>query len=76
MLELPISFFKGMEHDLTPGSSEWISMNARKKSSGAAKDRTFGRRVRLPAPVAAIYRAVAELEALYPGRKFTPDGTL
>ena len=33
-------------------------------------------RVRLPAPVAAIYRAVAELEALYPGRKFTPDGHL
>lgn len=33
-------------------------------------------RVTLPAPVAAIYRAVAELEALYPGRKFTPDGHL
>lgn len=33
-------------------------------------------RVRLPAPVASIYRAVAELEALYPGRKFTPDGHL
>jgi len=29
--------------------------------------------VRLPAPVAAIYEAVAELEAMYP-RKFTPDG--
>lgn len=34
------------------------------------------RRVALPAPVAAIYRAVAELQALYPGRKFTPDGHL
>lgn len=33
-------------------------------------------RVALPAPVAAIYRAVAELEALHPGRKFTPDGHL
>jgi hypothetical protein len=33
------------------------------------------RRVRLPVPVAAIYRAVAELEAAYP-RKFTPDGHL
>ena len=33
-------------------------------------------RVQLPAPVAAIYRAVADLEALYPGRKFTPDGHL
>jgi hypothetical protein len=26
-------------------------------------------KVRLPAPVAAIYRAVEELEAAYPGRK-------
>jgi hypothetical protein len=32
------------------------------------------RRIKLPAPVAAIYRAVAELEATYPLRKFTPDG--
>ena len=31
-------------------------------------------RIKLPAPVAAIYRAVAELEATYPLRKFTPDG--
>jgi hypothetical protein len=34
------------------------------------------RKVRLPTPVAAIYRAVKELEATYPGRKFTPDGHL
>lgn len=34
------------------------------------------RRVRLPAPVAAIYRAVEELSAAYPDRKFTPDGHL
>jgi hypothetical protein len=34
------------------------------------------RRIKLPAPVAAIYRAVDELEATYPGRKFTPDGHL
>lgn len=34
------------------------------------------RTIPLPAPVAAIYRAVRELEALYPGRKFTPDGHL
>jgi hypothetical protein len=33
-------------------------------------------RVKLPAPVAAIYRAVEELERCYPGRKFTPDGHL
>jgi hypothetical protein len=32
--------------------------------------------INLPAPVADIYRAVAELERLYPGRKFTPDGHL
>ena len=32
--------------------------------------------IKLPAPVADIYRAVAELEKLYPDRKFTPDGHL
>jgi hypothetical protein len=31
-------------------------------------------KIRLPEPVARIYRATADLEALYPGRKFTPDG--
>ena len=34
------------------------------------------KRVPLPEPVAQIYRATAALEALYPGRKFTPDGHL
>ena len=34
------------------------------------------RRVPLPEPVARIYKAAAELETLYPGRKFTPDGHL
>src|SRR5436305_8161360 len=34
------------------------------------------RRVPLPEPVARIYKATAELETLYPGRKFTPDGHL
>ena len=33
-------------------------------------------RVKLPKQVAAIYTAVQELEAAYPGRKFTPDGHL
>lgn len=33
-------------------------------------------RLKLPAPVAAIYRAVEELSAAYPGRRFTPDGHL
>src|SRR5579872_2827307 len=32
--------------------------------------------VPLPEPVARIYKATAELEAAYPGRKFTPDGHL
>lgn len=36
----------------------------------------MNRRIALPSQVAAIYRAVDELEALYPGRKFTPDGHL
>jgi hypothetical protein len=34
------------------------------------------KRVPLPEPVANIYKATAALEALYPGRKFTPDGHL
>jgi hypothetical protein len=33
-------------------------------------------KVKLPKPVAAIYKAVEELEEAYPGRKFTPDGHL
>lgn len=33
-------------------------------------------RIKLPPSVAAIYRAVDELTASYPGRKFTPDGHL
>jgi len=33
-------------------------------------------RVKLPKQVTDIYRAVHELEAKYPGRKFTPDGHL
>jgi len=35
-----------------------------------------GRRIKLPAPAAAIYKAVRELETCYPERKFTPDGHL
>jgi hypothetical protein len=34
------------------------------------------KRVALPKAVAKIYEAVAELEASYPDRKFTPDGHL
>lgn len=33
-------------------------------------------RVKLPRPAADVYRAVEELSAAYPGRKFTPDGHL
>jgi len=36
----------------------------------------MSKRIKLPAAVATIYRAVAELEAEYPDRKFTPDGHL
>src|SRR6516162_9528949 len=32
--------------------------------------------IKLPTPVADIYRAVAELKRMYPGLKFTPDGHL
>jgi hypothetical protein len=38
--------------------------------------RGVNRRIKLPRPVADIYRAVAELERAYPGRHFTPDGHL
>jgi hypothetical protein len=41
-----------------------------------SKTGIVGQRIALPAPVAAIYAAVNELEARYPGRKFTPDGHL
>jgi hypothetical protein len=34
------------------------------------------KKIKLPAPVADIYRAVAELEERYRPRKFTPDGHL
>jgi hypothetical protein len=34
------------------------------------------KRIQLPPAVARIYEAVAELEARYPGRKFTLDGQL
>jgi len=37
---------------------------------------TTAKQVRLPDPVACIYKAVAKLEAQYKGRKFTPDGHL
>lgn len=36
----------------------------------------MGKRISLPAPVARIYEAIAELDAAYSGRKFTPDGHL
>jgi hypothetical protein len=40
------------------------------------ENNTAKHRINLPKPVADIYRAVAELERLYPGRKFTLDGHL
>jgi hypothetical protein len=40
------------------------------------EDTRQAQRINLPSPVADIYRAVADLEKLYPGRKFAPDGHL
>jgi hypothetical protein len=40
------------------------------------EDTRQAQRINLPPAVADIYRAVADLEKLYPGRKFTPDGRL
>jgi len=34
------------------------------------------KRIPLPEPVTRIYEAVADLEARYPARRFTPDGHL
>src|SRR5271165_6712881 len=36
----------------------------------------MNKKIKLPPPVAAIYRAVEELQARYHPRKFTPDGHL
>ena len=36
----------------------------------------MNKKIKLPSPVTDIYRAVAELEARYHPRKFTPDGHL
>lgn len=36
----------------------------------------MSKKIKLPSPVATIYRAVAEVEARYYPRKFTPDGHL
>jgi hypothetical protein len=51
-------------------------MTAHKKSAMLARAGTPIHRIKLPGPVAAIYKAVEELESRYPGRKFTPDGHL
>jgi hypothetical protein len=37
---------------------------------------SLNKKIKLPSPVTDIYRAVAELEARYHPRKFTPDGHL
>src|SRR5690242_10787352 len=36
----------------------------------------MNKRIPLPPQVAVIYQATAQLEQLYPGRRFTPDGHL
>jgi hypothetical protein len=40
------------------------------------KEKLLKGRIALPEPVSRIYKATAELEALYPNRRFTPDGHL
>lgn len=43
---------------------------------GSKRTHSLSKKIKLPSPVATIYRAVAELEARYYPRKFTPDGHL
>ena len=45
-------------------------------TTAAVGEKMPQQRIKLPAPVANIYRAVRTLEKLYPERKFTPDGHL
>ena len=45
-------------------------------TAAAAGEKMPQQRIKLPAPVANIYRAVRKLEKLYPERKFTADGHL
>lgn len=53
-----------------------IYVSADRGVEDAKGDLAMTTRIKLTAPVADIYRAVAALEQLYPGRKFTPDGHL
>lgn len=58
------------------GGTDRGSGSAIREARAVQKESGMNKRVALPPPVAAIYRAVAELEALYKDRKFTPDGHL
>lgn len=77
---LPLSEF-GANDDIEVTKASW---REGWESAGGARrglihlDGNGGNRMRikLPEPVAAIYKAVEELTAAYPGRKFTPDGHL
>lgn len=44
--------------------------------TSSRRGESMTKRVPLTEPVARIYKAIAELEALYPNRKFTMDGHL
>lgn len=58
------------------GGAGAIYVSADRGVEDAKGDLAMTTRIKLTAPVADIYRAVAALEQLYPGRKFTPDGHL
>ncbi|MGH6917737.1 MAG: DUF6998 domain-containing protein [Geminicoccaceae bacterium] len=58
--------------DLTPGSMLDVAEALREDQKARARSM----KVKLPEAVAAIYKAVQQLQDAYPGRKFTPDGHL
>jgi hypothetical protein len=56
--------------------AERSSIESAHEAQVAQKEVGVNRTIRLPNCVTQIYAAVEELERLYPGRKFTPDGHL
>lgn len=62
--------------DLRLMQSQLASLLERWRSSGGEGLQSQRREVRIPQLVAQIYEVVRELEELFPGRRFTPDGHL
>ncbi len=69
---------EGQPWSLVPVQSVFLlpRLGVRINSSELAWRAIVNKRISLPKPVAQIYEAVAQLEAEFPGRKFTPDGHL